>query len=80
MREACFVRKRPVVRKDLLQMFKKLSAPLSLLSKLNNMAKLVAENGLGLIRADKSIDRDRKYSWFGSNACVGIDFLLLNVM
>jgi hypothetical protein len=45
--------------KDLLQMFKKLHEPLSLLSKLNNMAKLVAENGLGLIRNDQSIDQDR---------------------
>ena len=56
-----FSAKHGLICKDLLQMFKKLSDPLSLLSKLNNMAKLVAENGLGLNRADNSIDKDRKY-------------------
>lgn len=54
---------RCVLRKDMLQMFKKLHWALSLLSKLNNMPKLVAENGLGLKRTEKSIDKDRKYSW-----------------
>ena len=46
--------------KVLLQMFKKLLAPLSLLSKLNNMAILVAENGCRSYSRRNSIDQDQK--------------------
>ena len=66
--------------KVLLQMFKKLQSPLSLLSKLNNMAKLVTENSLDLIHTEKVSTKIENIHGLFGNKCVGLGFVVPNVL